>query len=1017
MSLDRDKVFASAQKYLQKGQVDKAIQEYLRVVKEDPADVRTLLKIGDLYVKKGSRLEACRTYQQVAETYAQQGFFLKAVAVFKQILKLDPSLLDAQLRLADMYRALGLVSDALGQLELIAGRYSRGGDEQRALAILRMMTEVDPENIAARIKVAEALSKLGQAEPAADEFAVGCGLLEQQGRIDDYVKVAERLLFHRADEVVARKLSAIYLDRHDPKRALAKLQISFKADPRDTDTLEMLARAFQLLGQTQKTVSVYRELARVHQDAGRREPRDRALARILELEPNDAEALDMLGRGDHGPSPRAVIPQSALVGGGSARAVPPSVAAPLPRETYEPEALEEHDALDEDAMEVLDDEAALESIAPDEPSSIPAPVPNADDEDDYEDSIVVTAATDDELVDDEVAETRDPEAEVARIITETDVFLRYGLKPKAVEHLARVFEIDPYHVEAREKMKDLLLDAGNRPAAAAQLFHLAQFFVSQRPQASIFYLRQVLDLDPAHDDAATLLERLGARRQSTRSFAPEARGGVSDAPAPGASSPSDRPLSADSLLQSAPPGPSTEPPDERVSEPPTAPQSRSLPRPRPIIPSFLAAPAPAVEARDELRASSDALNFLETDEGRLSGPQTDPGDVSAQRGAAEFVAPAHVITALDRADAESTLHGADDLDEMRPEEFDGPPAPRSAASRADFAAAPMADLDELGLSPDEFHVGPAPGPESAAPASGRPVGARASDVDLEHTATDVPGVAESLIPQPPRSMRPSLSSELRRVSVEEVLDEAEFFVSQGLADEARATLQELLTIHPNHPLVMERLAELDEQSSTMTGDDSFALAEKLAEEIEPAGAVEAGFSEGSDVLDVEQVFAKFKRGVEEQVGLEDSETHYDLGIAYKEMGLLDDAVAEFEIAMRNPQKECIAHTMIGLCCVDKGQFHDAISSFKKGLYADSKTDAEELGLYYELGAAYELLHDPKEALYYFQKVQKRDPRFRDTAERLRRLTTAEMAAPQDQPRSEDVDRAFDDLLSDRQDEF
>ena len=76
MSLDRDKVFASAQKYLQKGQVDKAIQEYLRVVKEDPADVRTLLKIGDLYVKKGSRLEACRTYQQVAETYAQQGFFL-----------------------------------------------------------------------------------------------------------------------------------------------------------------------------------------------------------------------------------------------------------------------------------------------------------------------------------------------------------------------------------------------------------------------------------------------------------------------------------------------------------------------------------------------------------------------------------------------------------------------------------------------------------------------------------------------------------------------------------------------------------------------------------------------------------------------------------------------------------------------------------------------------------------------------------------------------------------------------
>jgi pilus assembly protein FimV len=195
-------------------------------------------------------------------------------------------------------------------------------------------------------------------------------------------------------------------------------------------------------------------------------------------------------------------------------------------------------------------------------------------------------------------------------------------------------------------------------------------------------------------------------------------------------------------------------------------------------------------------------------------------------------------------------------------------------------------------------------------------------------------------------------------------------------------------------------------------DEAFMLAEKLAEELGPAPDTTAP---GSDVLDVEQVFAQFKKGVEETIGLEDSDTHFDLGIAYKEMGLLDDAIHEFELSMTNPQRECIAHTMIGLCFVEKGEIADAISHFKKGLYADNKTDREELGLYFELGAAYELLHDPKEALYYYQKVAKRDPTFRNVIEKLRALTrpqqpTQSGSGAKPTPQMDDVDRAFDDLM-------
>ena len=97
------------------------------------------------------------------------------------------------------------------------------------------------------------------------EFSVACEQLRRQGRQDDFVKVAERLLWHQPDNhALNRELAGLYLRRNDPRRALQKLQACFKADPRDVETLGLLAQAFQALDQKAKTVSVLKELARIH---------------------------------------------------------------------------------------------------------------------------------------------------------------------------------------------------------------------------------------------------------------------------------------------------------------------------------------------------------------------------------------------------------------------------------------------------------------------------------------------------------------------------------------------------------------------------------------------------------------------------------------------------------------------------------------------------------------------------------------------------------------------------------
>src|SRR6185295_2403010 len=126
-----------------------------------------------------------------------------------------------------------------------------------------------------RIKLAELYSKEQMPREAIEEFTRAAEQLKEAGRSDDYMKVAERLLFHSPDNrPVSKELARMYIDKGDPRRALPKLQVCFKADPRDTDVLNLLSKAFESLDQRQKSVSVLKELARILGENGDKKGRD-----------------------------------------------------------------------------------------------------------------------------------------------------------------------------------------------------------------------------------------------------------------------------------------------------------------------------------------------------------------------------------------------------------------------------------------------------------------------------------------------------------------------------------------------------------------------------------------------------------------------------------------------------------------------------------------------------------------------------------------------------------------------
>ena len=508
MAINKQKVLETALKFVDKGQTDKAIKEYLKIVEEDPRDVRIWLKIGDLYARKGSKADATQTYQRVAEFYGEQGFYLKAVAVYKQILKLDPRLIEINLKLADVYRKLGLLSDAIQQYEVVAAYYHREGKAKEALATIRELCELDPENVATRIKLAELYSKEGMTGSAVVEFGRAADHLRVQGRTEDFIKVAERLVWHQPDNVpVNRELARLYLQRNDPRHALQKLQTCFKSDPRDVDTLELLASAFLALGQKSKTVSVWREIAHVHQEAGRMADAGNTFRKVLSVEPADPEAL-------------------AAMGGGGAAAVGTGTHAAAPARAPQQKRFLTTGAIDIYNVAAVGSEPLVESPFMDAPGDATFDVEQRSTEqspqlDDIEELGTLVRETrpsgdssDIELAVDELGELgddtlmQDAHAEqLGKILDEADVYVKYGLTPKAIAHLQRVFDIDPRNVEARERLKDIYAGLDQREQAANELVKLVDLVAPVNAEQADAYLRELISFDGDEGRARTLATR------------------------------------------------------------------------------------------------------------------------------------------------------------------------------------------------------------------------------------------------------------------------------------------------------------------------------------------------------------------------------------------------------------------------------------------------------------------------------------------------------------------------------
>jgi tetratricopeptide (TPR) repeat protein len=133
------------------------------------------------------------------------------------------------------------------------------------------------------------------------------------------------------------------------------------------------------------------------------------------------------------------------------------------------------------------------------------------------------------------------------------------------------------------------------------------------------------------------------------------------------------------------------------------------------------------------------------------------------------------------------------------------------------------------------------------------------------------------------------------------------------------------------------------------------------------------------------IFKEFKKGVDKQLGKEDYDTRYNLGIAYKEMGLIDEAIAEFQLAAKDEARLLECASMLGICFLEKGMPKLAMKWFERGLKAPGRTEEEYAALRYDLATAHEAAGDVDRALALFSDLYGQDANFRDVATKVRDL--------------------------------
>lgn len=330
MSIDKAKIEQVAAKFMQKGQFRKAIAEYQRIIAAEPKDLRIRIKLLDLYAREGMKSDVIEESRRITSTYVEQGFIPRAIAIWKQVLRIDPENPEIYSALGELYIEQRLLGDALASFKKAVDTLRKLSRLSEAAKLLRRMEEIAPDNAAIKTFLAEIYLEMGDVVAFGPQLTKVMDQLRSEGRTRKLLATLEEL-YERAAEKgpLIKPLVSTYLELGEDDKAIVVIREGLSRDPRDLELRVCSVRANLALGNIidahkvamgireedpdnifilEQLVSIararddreelvhwYKEFAKASARLGEKDKEEHYYRKVLEVMPEDAEARLAVG--------------------------------------------------------------------------------------------------------------------------------------------------------------------------------------------------------------------------------------------------------------------------------------------------------------------------------------------------------------------------------------------------------------------------------------------------------------------------------------------------------------------------------------------------------------------------------------------------------------------------------------------------------------------------------------------------------------------------------------------------
>jgi tetratricopeptide (TPR) repeat protein len=971
MAYNKSKNVEAAQKLLNQGKVAQAIAEYQNILKYEPRDQVTLMTIGELYIRQGETFQAIDYFERLAQIFVGDGFLTKAIAVYKRIAKLAPEEIRPLEKLADLYVQQGVMSEARPLFLQLAEIHLKNNRQPEAVGLLKKLLQAEPDNLRIQIRLADLYQAMGQTREAIEAYVSASQRALARGDQGESEKLADKALkleptnlaavivkarsyssqgnLTKAAELLEQApdlekggeqtelLLDLYIKNSDWDEASALALRVFEADEKNFGPMQKVVESLLQAGNGEKAMEILEKSRLPMIDAGEHEVVGKLLTDLAASMPGVVEPLEWLVE-LYGRTSDSFHMADALAQLGDALVTDQQYdrAKTIFEQLVDREP--ESDSAKRKLNHVLRklglveggelEELPQENLQAEIPKPPAAKLRDADEESARGVPAAPAVTSTEPALDDETQKF------IAQSLTDVDLFASYGLTQKAIGLLEAILRRAPRHTPTLEKLLDFVLGAGDDRRTAELAAQLEQIHGETGDKRSS--------------------ERFGELRRRFQRAAglTDEELAIAVPPAKAAAPKIAEPVPMDASI----PEIAAEPAPLELTPVPEPVQAAPVEKAPPVPVEKIAAPAQAEV--QEVDLSDEWATLIE---------ETHPSEPTVE-------APAPVAAKPAGTPAPRTKAG--DVEEFQIGEEPAVVPADDVPAVTSFELADAAPA--IPLKPEPVKEKPAPAKPKEVPAAKAPPPPPPPEPEFElEQEYELVLEQESLVPaydqRPPETpVAPPAPQPVAKNAAPAPPSGSGFASDQFLADLANEIDQ--LGIGELSPGF----------SGTMPNAQPPSAAKPPAPAAPSASAGESG--------PLQEVFDEFRAelgemGVEE----EDLETHYNLGIAFREMGLLEEAISEFQkVAKASDRGRPFRYTMqcctlLGLAFMEKGQPAIAAIWYERALQTPGNDPESTLALRYDLGVAQESAGEPEAALKSFSQVYAMNIDYRGVAERIAAL--------------------------------